>query len=521
MKVTLVNPPTLYRGSHPATDAGSACCQPYFAKLLSHDNKKIGGRSTLPGEHLGLQSITACLRKSGHEVRIVDACIEFHSSLNATLNLVLQEHSDIIGISGPADVYGEVVWLARNLRRRGFGGWIVIGHDHATLNDVQILEHETSIDGVLRGEAEGSMIALVDAIGSGIGVNSVPRLTWRGPIGIVRNRSGEAINLNDLPFPSRDNTNRVLGHGMSSSIFTKRGCPYSCSFCTTGQICDAVGNKHADRWRAKSPIFAAEEFLGLVEQFSLKHLTIVDDVFVARDAASRAWAGTFAQHLIDNGNTASFMIDCRVDSIERDLFGLLHRAGLRRVFVGVESASKVALGSYQKSYESNSIDSAFELLDGLAIDFILGFIYFSPFENIDGLKHSARFLRTINSDDFSLHLQHMRVYSGTKLEKHLRKAGLLEGEFPFFQARFSDRRVKHVAELVRALGRRVYELIADFEPLDPCVSRKLFALFNDHVVELLEAKDGSDLVDAWLVDASEKMGTWLLTTIDRCEMQCS
>ena len=143
MEIVLVNPPTLYRAKSvdeiQELELFSGTI-PYYERLLTLDTGKINGFSTLPGEHLGLQSISGYLHLHGHRVNIVNACVELHSSLSQTLKKILQYSFDLIGFSGPLDVFGENAWLALRLREKGFTGHITLGHDFATLNHKIILK---------------------------------------------------------------------------------------------------------------------------------------------------------------------------------------------------------------------------------------------------------------------------------------------------------------------------------------------------------------------------------------------
>lgn len=75
------------------------------------------------------------------------------------------------------------------------------------------------------------------------------------------------------------------------------------------------------------------------------------------------------------------MVDIRLDSVvDLDLFKHLHRAGLRRVFIGVETGSYEQLRAYRKQILTRGQDAAdtINALQQLGIDVIPGTIMFHP-----------------------------------------------------------------------------------------------------------------------------------------------
>lgn len=487
MHTVLVNPPTLFRWRWP--DASARATSSYYESLLRHDRMRFpDGSSSLPGEHLGLQSISALMRDQGNSVSIVNGCVELHSSLHQTLEAVTAEKPDLVGFTGITDTFGEIVWLARGLRQRGFDGPIVLGNHHGTLNDGPVLAKHEEIDFVVRGDGELPLTKLVQALAGEIPFAAVPSLTWREGDLLARSAIAAPVRLDTLPHPSRESVGAVLRLGMSVAMFTKRGCPYRCTFCATGQAAEVTSNLRGSAWRRKDPRLASEEFLRLVEDYGLRHITIVDDLFFGRDATSREWAQEFASHLVESGNRATFMIDCRVDSLDEVTIPLLKRAGLVRAFVGVESGSGIVRSALNKEYRSTDVVGALRILSGASIEVILGFVFFTPYDDRLSLLQSAHLLRLLHSKDFALHLQRMRVYPGTKLERDLKDLGLLRGHFPFFKFDFASPEVEILFQEVRMLG----EAVASderIEDLSAAQSEQLFRNFNRAVVGLLAAQD--------------------------------
>jgi hypothetical protein len=157
------------------------------------------------------------------------------------------------------------------------------------------------------------------------------------------------------------------------------------------------------------------------------------------------------------------MIDCRVDSIDETTFALLKRSGLKKVFVGVESASPFALASYKKGYRTEIIREKLGILEDLNIDFILGYIFFSPLDTLEGLERSLQLVETLDVRDFNLFLQSVRVYPGTPLYFDLARRGLLEGDFPFFSAIYPNPVVERIRQIMTNFGELAWLAHPSFE----------------------------------------------------------
>ncbi|MFB6719237.1 B12-binding domain-containing radical SAM protein [Kribbella sp. NPDC056345] len=451
MKTLLVNPPTLHKMQtfEDLNSVAEVVQVPYYQRLVSSDVGTSSRRSTFPGEHLGLQSIEASLSAAGREVELLNACAEMHSTLKQALDAILASAPDVVGFSGPVNVVGENAWFARKLREHGFAGHITIGHDFATLNDELFLRTFDNFDSVVRGEGEQTMVELLDGLELG-DLSGVPGLTYRDDRGqIVRNRPRPAIaNLDDLAWASRSDTSQVLDCRMSAALWTQRGCAYRCNFCTTGEVPDQLGFRGSDRWRRRSVKSVVDELENLQSRFGVDHVTIVDDLFLAKGETGTSHAREFAEEVLERKLELTFMIDCRVDGIDREVMALLARAGLRKVFVGVESASETALLDLNKHYHPKIIRERLSILDELGVTTAVGFIFLNPTDSLAGLRSSFDLLVDLDLRTPHHFFSSLKVHPGTTLERQLRAAGRLEGTFPFFKAVYTDARVARVARIL-------------------------------------------------------------------------
>jgi len=161
----------------------------------------------------------------------------------------------------------------------------------------------------------------------------------------------------------------------------------------------------------------------------------------------------------------------RAESIARlfseELLALLRQSGLRRVFIGVESATDIILKAFAKPSRKQDIASALDRLTAAGLAVRCGFIMFTPESTAESLLNNVKFLRERNllfstTDLFT----RLELYSGTAEVETLRKQGLLRDDFwrnPYAY-RFLDERAEWLAEAICPLRRRLSQT-ADWEIL--------------------------------------------------------
>ncbi|VBA53930.1 B12-binding domain-containing radical SAM protein [Mycobacterium attenuatum] len=413
--------------------------------------------SSMPMEHLGMMSIKAYARKRGLEVVTVNGLVAGHESVEQTWQ-AMQAAAAVSGVPrlvgfSCIDTFAEVVWLARRARQCWEGVQIALGNVIATLNYERILGNYDCFDFVVVGDGEVTFTELALAVANGAGVEGISGLARRDEQGrIVCSPSG-LVDLDELPWPAREELPMVLGDGFAASVFTTRGCPYRCTFCGTGAVSAMLGRTS---YRAKSVDAVIDEIAYLVTDFDIKFLSITDDLFVSKHPGSQQRAVEFASAMLGRGIDVDFMIDIRLDSVvDLDVFTHLHRAGLRRVFVGLETGSYHQLRAYRKQVLNRGQDAAdtINALQQLGIDVIPGTIMFHPTVRPEELRETARLLRATKYTQPFKFMGRITPYPGTPLYQAYSEAGYLSAEWPLGQWDFVDPEAARVyAEVVARIA---------------------------------------------------------------------
>jgi anaerobic magnesium-protoporphyrin IX monomethyl ester cyclase len=295
------------------------------------------GRRGAPDPQVPLQllHVASALRSGGHSVRIADLRLEDFRSLPLGDPLFI----GITAMSGPQIRYG--LEFAGRVRAERPGTPIVWGGVHPTLLPEQTAA-DPRVDVVVRGEGEGVVVALADALGAGASLDEVKGLTFvEGRDGSDARplRSTPDAALVDLDCLPVELPYDLLRLGLYPTLRagrvhlqTSRGCPSHCSFCY-----NTAFNKR--RWRGKSPERVVDEMEWLLRRFPGSRILdpVDDNFFVDRRRVER-----ICELILGRGLRFRWRANCRFDYLatyDGEFLRLLERAGCVELDFGGESGS--------------------------------------------------------------------------------------------------------------------------------------------------------------------------------------
>ena len=454
MDALIVNPPTLADIER----LGLGGQVSYFE--FERQTAGAEGFLSFPGEHLGILALASSCRAAGLEVAPINGQVAYHRTLEETWQAMLAAAPGgpaVVGFSGPCQVLAENIALAYRVREHWPDCRIVMGHDFATLNFERLLREFDCLDAIVIGEGERAFPAIVEAAKAGRSLEGIGGVAVRDADGEVQHKPAPVpLDLDALPWVARDDLPSVIAAGMSAGVYSSRGCPYRCSFCTTGHTANLAGPRFTHRQRSVEDV--VDEIERLVVDFNIPHLTIVDDLFVTAKPESQERARIFADTMKRRSLHVPFMIDARVDSIDATTFAALRDAGLHRVFVGVETGSGEQLAFYRKGYrhaanDTKFVDRKMRVLVDLGIEIVPGIITYHPETGPHELRAT---LSAIDVSGYRGTFQFMNrvfVHPGTALWHDYRQRRLLIDEWPVPRWQFqSDRAASLEAEVLDAIA---------------------------------------------------------------------
>ncbi|HSK41038.1 MAG TPA: cobalamin-dependent protein [Arenibaculum sp.] len=306
-------------------DALATCRAPESSALVRHRDDSTAfftGFDRRPREHLGVASLAAVLRRAGYVVRMIHCGIEGLST-EATVRAIADFRPDWIGISlSHALQTAGALAVGRYLRYSGVRAHLTLGGPAASLGHRGCLGDLEFVDSVIVGEAERSVVRLVDTLAAGGDWASVAGVASRDGGEVRLAPSDGVVDLADLPFPERDALT-VLKRGGQTSLVAS---VYASRAPLPGEAGDDPS--FATRWRPAEQM--VEEIQGLVRDFGISRISYVDGDFLD-DGEQGARLERFARTLIDRGLRVEITAAAQADSVKPELLALLSRAGLRHL----------------------------------------------------------------------------------------------------------------------------------------------------------------------------------------------
>lgn len=211
-------------------------------------------------------------------------------------------------------------------------------------------------------------------------------------------------------------------------VETSRGCHYGrCTFCLR-----PPGRK--DYW-SRIPLETILASVRELKEAGITYFTFVDEDFIGNDPDGalaialglRQIGGMNFSFSVRADNFHSPRAPAVVNAKRLETFKALYDAGLRFVFIGLESLSNSQLKRYGKGNSVEAGLQAVQMVKSLGITVEAGFITFDPFVTLQELHEISSNLRTFGIWENVDHLyQHMRVQKNTPYEKMLANKGMLK-----------------------------------------------------------------------------------------------
>ena len=298
-----------------------------------------------------------------------------------------QKETDLVGITALTMTAQRAYEIADAFRARGVK--VVLGGIHPSVLPEEASQHA---DAVVIGEAEDIWPNLI----ADFKANKLQKIY----------RQHERPSMINLPFPRRDLFSKGA-YLFRNTIFTTRGCPYSCSFCT---VTSFFGHTYRCR-----PV---EEVVKEIETLDKKKLVVfLDDNIVGNPKFAKELFRALVPFKI------KWVSQCSV-TIARDdeLLKLAADSGCIDLWVGFESLSPTNLSAVGKRINAaDEYESVIRKIHSYGIGIHGFFVFGFDEDDADSFKRTVRFAQRMRLETAQFNL--LTPYPGTGLYESLDKAG--------------------------------------------------------------------------------------------------
>lgn len=231
-------------------------------------------------------------------------------------------------------------------------------------------------------------------------------------------------DLNSLPLPSRD----VLEMQNYKYMFTSRGCPYRCVFCSSTRFWSGV--------RFFSAEYVFKEMKYLIESYNAKHIHFYDDLFAVDKQRIREIIRLLEEHGY-LGNV-TFSGHARANLMDDEMAELLKKIGFKAVAFGFESANEETLRYLKDKVTVEDNKRAVSLVKKYGMRVHGSFIIGAPKETREQIMETFDFIKKNDFDEIFINI--LTPLPGTPLWDYEKSRGLVSDDMDWdkLKLKFAD-----------------------------------------------------------------------------------
>jgi radical SAM superfamily enzyme YgiQ (UPF0313 family) len=322
----------------------------------------------------GLLSLASSIKQGGYLPNIVDFAL-FGRSMNNPSDIfrksaekILSRHPQVLGFSVMCNNLAAALLIAKECKKMEPDLPIIFGGPGISFDEVEVLKEFGQVDIIVRGEGEITLLEVLQTLETEKPLSDVLGITYREEGQVVRNPDRPFIeDLDQLPF--LDYSLLPDFNLYAPFLEAGRGCPFSCTFCSTCKTWKR-------NFRMKSPRRLAEELRNIFNLFKGKNhvVTILHDHFLA----SRKKLDEFLGY--EQDQNVRWTCSSRLEVLDEPLIERLKQAGCCSIFLGIESGSYEMQKETKKNLPLSKLSQVLVALCKNQIATMLSFIIGFPSE---------------------------------------------------------------------------------------------------------------------------------------------
>lgn len=363
-----------------------------------------------PSPPLGLAFIAAALKREGHQIQVIDALAEapdqyvqfkedivLNGLTEVEIARLIHPDTDVIGLS----LMFSGNWLHNRILINYLGqqfpkATIIAGGEHLTAAPEFCINQTNSLHVCICGEGEETVVEVVKAIEHGTDFSTINGIVYRNndnqPVRTERRARIKAIEDIAWPawelFPLEQYKANGIIYGVDRDVYSvplsaTRGCPYSCTFCSSPQM-------WTTRYYMRSVQDVANEMEYFYHTFKVRNFDFFDLTAIIK----KEWILDFTKEILKRKLDITWQIPAgtRSEAIDQEVAHYLYLSGCRNITYAPESGSIETLKLIKKKVKlPNMLRSiAFSSKENMNIklNIIIGF----PGETHANIWHTILFL---------------------------------------------------------------------------------------------------------------------------------
>lgn len=386
-------------------------------------------RMPAPVFPLGLAYIARALKEKGHQIEVLDLCFS-QDPPQEIKKIILRFQPDLIGLSlrnldnltYPLSLsYLEELKEAISICRQFTRSKLVLGGSGFSIAPKELFL-ELDVDFGIIGEGEEILVKLVESLERRESLSSLPYLLIKGEP-IPPKMEGARSSLSLIPERSFFKRERYLREGGMLNLQTKRGCPFSCIYCTYPLL-------EGREVRVRKIEEVIDEIRSLVQD-GADYLYFVDDIF----NYPPSYAEELCRKMVREQLKVRWNAFIHPGFLSRELLKWMKEAGCAGIEFGTDSGSSKMLQQYRKSFSQEEVIRASKLCEELQVNYCHYLLMGGPGEDEKTIEESFRLMDQLHPTAVIAMLG-IRIYPGTELQQLALLEGVIQKDanlaYPFF-----------------------------------------------------------------------------------------
>ena len=409
-------------------------------------------------QYLGVMYISSILKNENHSCEVFIAGGEKN-----LFDSVKKFNPDILGFYATT---GNQKWILETCSRlkRELNCKVVLGGPHPTFFP-EIIE-DKNVDAICIGEGEYAMQEFCSRFDRGEPLRDIQNLWVKEDGNIYKNPLRPLIDdLDSLPFPDRSLYDKYPSLKDNLSVFTGRGCPFSCSFCYNKSYRELYSGK-GKMIRRHSPEWIISELKRLKKKLDLKFVRFDDEVFIINPQ----WLDELLL-LYKKEINLPFTCLLHVKLTKPDVIEKLKNAGCEMAYFGIETGDEELRNKVlKKGFSNDEIIQAARALKDKNIKIGTYNMLGIPGETVEKAFKTIKLNQFIKTDFPWCSL--FQPYPKTEIEEYCRKNKFLKEGYScddmsasFFKKCVVENKEKRELENLQ----RFFHLAIKFPGLEPVI----------------------------------------------------
>lgn len=388
-------------------------------------------------ELLGVEYLMSYLENKGHQVELlfdpgldnnlyyrVDI-LKFLNRWDKLVERAVNWKPDLVAFSAVTNIFPFSLEFARKLKKH-LDRPFVFGGIHPTVLPEYVLQHD-EIDYVIRGEGEYPLEELVSNMGISDKLNEIKNLCYKKNGQIQINPLRPLIqDLDNLPFPKKDEFFREKTFRTQLSVITARNCVFKCTYCVNNYYKNRLYKEYsgtAPFMRRRSVGNVIEEIKLFAGRYPIDKIVFCDEIFTT----DKKWLRDFLERFRQETKNLTFAFCYHHRFIDEEMAKMISEGGGDFAQGAIESADSDLRKKVLKRFESNEdILRAMEMLRKYNIKTSTSAIFGIPHETAQSRWKTVDLVEKSNPDMINTFL--MYPFPGTEIADIALKDGYLSKE---------------------------------------------------------------------------------------------